>query len=97
VRTSSVAVDAAAIALVVIARQAIGIVVELDGRNECGRGHGDRVSLSLMQSVMMLRRRVRSERRKSEAHRKGHRREFHFVLDSEIRRHRRCLNSNLIE
>jgi hypothetical protein len=100
---SSVAVDAAAIAVVAIARQPVGIVVDLNGRNgrnEGGRGHGDRGSLRLlhmMKSVVMLSRRVRRERRNSEARRKKDRREFHFVLHSEIRRHRRCLNSNLIE
>jgi hypothetical protein len=76
----SVAVDAAAIALVVIARQPVGIVVDLDGRNESGRGHRGRVSvrqLRLMESVVMLRRCVRRTRRKGEAHRKRHRREFH--------------------
>ena len=83
VNPGSVAIDATAIALVAVARQAVEIVVDLDGRNESGRGHGDRVSLHLlrvMKSVVVLSRRVRRERRKSEAQRKRHGREFHFVL-----------------
>ena len=41
-------VDAAPIALLAIARQPVGVVVEFDGRNESGRGHRDRVLLRLM-------------------------------------------------
>jgi hypothetical protein len=44
----SVAVDAAPIALLAIARQPVGVVVEFDGRNESGRGHRGRVLLRLM-------------------------------------------------
>jgi len=70
-------VDATAIALFTIAGQPVRIVVDLDSRNESGRGHGDRVSLHLLrrvESVVMLNRRARRERRKSEAHsKKNHR------------------------
>src|ERR1700733_1915296 len=76
-RGSSVAVDAAAIAVLVVARQPVGIVIDLNGRNEGDRGHGDRGSLRLlhmMKSMVMLSCCVRRERRKSEAHRKNDRR-----------------------
>src|SRR5277367_48739 len=80
-RGSSIAVDAAATsAIVVVARQPVGIVIDLNcrnGRNEGDRGHGDRGSLRLlhmMKSMVMLSCRVRRERCKSEAHRKNDRR-----------------------
>src|ERR1700722_17109650 len=76
-RGASVAVDAAAIALPVVARQPVGIVIDLNGRNGGDRGHGDRGSLRLlhmMKSMVMLSCCVRRERRKSEAHRKNDRR-----------------------
>jgi len=77
-------VDAAAIAFLAIARQSAGIVIELDDRSECGRSYRDRVPLRLMDSVVMLSRRVRRERHKSDAHRETHPREFHsFLLSTE--------------
>jgi hypothetical protein len=66
----SVAVDAAAIAVVGIARQSIGIVVDLYSRNESRRLRWDRVSLCVVKSAMVLSRvdcRVRGERNKTEA------------------------------
>jgi len=88
VRARSVAVDAAAIALVAIARQPVEIVVELNGRNESGRALWDRLSLrltNLMHSVAIVSRRVRSDRDKSKTHCKRPRREFHFDLHSDQR------------
>jgi hypothetical protein len=88
---SSVAIDAAAIAVLVIARQSVRIVVDLDGRNESGRDRRDRVSLRLlymMKSAVMLNivaGRVRGERGKNEAHRKNDRRNLHFGLHSKKR------------
>jgi hypothetical protein len=69
-RGSSVAVDAAAIAVVGIARQSIGIVVDLYSRNESRRLRWNRVSLCVVKSAMVqsrVGRRVRGERNKTEA------------------------------
>lgn len=78
-RGPSVVVDTAAIALVVIARQPVGVVIDPDGRRERGRLRWDRRMLA-MKRVVVLNGRVRREGRKTEAQGKSHRREFHSVL-----------------
>jgi hypothetical protein len=73
----SVAIDASPIAFLTIAGQPIGIVIDLDGGDKSGRGHGDHVSLHVMNRMVILSRRVCRHRGKSKAQGKRNRREFH--------------------